>query len=320
MRILVDITRAAPDNIRCARVREGLRMAYLAYALYQLHNDVCIVGNYEPPFRDDPRFSRGCFLTQSMTTSAHGKYDLTIVAERHDIDSLEHKTDAVMMVKTSNSTDAEYDARLINRTDGLICFSYHHRYAGHPKLIAVPHGVHDRVGKQLYRDGMLKAYLHDDLDTVRQWYETDDREGICWIGNSAYGRCNYWHLFHESLMQTGKAVRCDVEWTQSVPPGEYLRRLARAEYGLCLPGHIPPSYRFSECVLMGCVPIVNLWDCPYSEPITKDNAVIVDDWVAASALVGAGERLHELRAGMDESYCRGWSPLGQARQVLARLS
>lgn len=311
MRVLVDVSGAAAQNVPTAKVREAMRMATLGYGLHRLGHQVTVVGVNASPIRSDPRYHSGPL--EDLVGVACGRYDVVIVPDHDARNRHVEPADKVVLFKTHNDTNVNRDVASLDRCDVFVGHAFARETAENEKVLVMPHGVHDRVLKVLWTDGMLRSFLNDDLEALRVWYSpASKRDGVGFCGTKDYGR----KAMVRSLMEAG--IEVDVRWGSKTPTKEYIERLCSWELGLCLPGCRPGSYRFCECVLFGCAPVVQLWDVRYAEPITNRNAVVVRDWSDGDAVRAGLERLDELRAGADASYVRGWSPTGQAR-LLERL-
>lgn len=288
-----------------------MRMSLLGYGLHRLGHQVTVVGVNVNPICMDPRYHSGPL--EQLVGVACGHYDVAVVPDHEHDNQHARAADKVVLFKTHNDARCERDLESLRHCDVLVGHALCREVAERDDVLVLPHGVHDRLLKVLWTDGMLQSFLDDELETLRVWYSpASKREGVGFCGTKDYGR----KAMVRSLTEDG--IEVDVRWGSETPTKEYVERLCSWKLGLCLPGCRPGSYRFCECVLFGCAPVVQLWDVAYSEPITRENAVVVRDWSDGDAVRAGLERLDELRAGADASYVRGWSPTGQAR-LLERL-
>lgn len=316
MRILVNISAAAVENNRGARLREGMRMSCLAWGFFRLGHDVDLVGNTAHPFKEDKRYKDRATLGRITRDGAKGEYDLAIIGERHGPKPLKKFCGRILMFKTCNKLDwKHYDKPRLGMVDGLIGYAFNDCVLKNKSVLVLPHGVHDVVLSHFYTRGLMPMYLNDELEIIREAYQTEKRNGSGFLGTKSYGRVDM-----AAACKKIQALRpCDIRWGNKVAADLYLQHLANLKISLCFSGHLPSSYRFSESVLMGANVAMKLWGVPYSEPVDTSNAIVVDDWGNPSVFNDAEGRFREIQAAADASYCLGWSPTGQARQIISRF-
>ncbi len=106
-----------------------------------------------------------------------------------------------------------------------------------------------------------------------------------------------------------------------------MRWLNKFVAGICFHGVTPKTNRFSEVVLLGMPALTKA--VPVTPALTKDNCILVEDWgdeEIHSSFVSETRRRLGLRscrppfsgivANADRDYRDGWSPMGQAKQIL----
>lgn len=183
------------------------------------------------------------------------------------------------------------------------------------KILSVPWLPHERVLAQLHKDGLWRAFIADDLKTIRTRYSTGKTERYGgFVGKP-------WPVRKELAARLGP--RFEFVWAghglPQMAPDEYLRWMSECRLCLGLPGDTWKCSRFLEAVMMG-VPCVQRADTINIEPpLTGRNCVLVrefdDHATIHAAMKDAGQIVRQATA----DYKAGWSLRAQFREIMRRV-
>jgi hypothetical protein len=317
---------AARNNSPAAQLREGTKLACLAWCLRRLGHRVRIASAPEV-LHNSPRmtfFRDSGLMSDEFNNGSEPDFHIVGHATKRFPES------QTIIVKTTAET--RFDDSLLKRR---LVVAVHHdeQFIGHERLLSVPHFVSDFVMDEFFRAGMIAAYLSDDLPAIRRVYAAppESRRGIGFIGSDSFGRQPVAAQFAEVASALG--LPHDFQFTTqdissdgpTIAPADYLRRVGSWIAGLDLPGERPKCYRFAELVLMGTVVVRNeLLPLPIVPPVNDRNAVVLDDGGDANAVrLRAGMEStaqYFLTANADVDYTAGWSPMGQAKRIVEAIT
>jgi|GEM_PF-3295377 len=185
----------------------------------------------------------------------------------------------------------------------------------HPRIMSLPHVVSRGVLETLVEDGLLAAYLTDDLEAIRAKYQPEGERRLAgFVGFDGYNR-------HERIDRLPPWV--ERRWFTNksseggyMEPRKYLKWLAGCKAAVDMPGQHPKTYRFPEAVMLGvpviCVP--GLQSC--TVPVTIANAVALRFWSDMDRLDRLMGSLDEIRTCADRCYREAWSLRAQMRLML----
>ena len=280
-----------------ARLREQTRMAILCWCLRTLGRKAWC--------RELPAAREDWFGDIRGT----GEPDVSVVAA----ESLMFVRGTTVGFKTS--TSILDDERLAAAYPVLMAHKHSMSVVDTDSLLPVELMVSDAVLEWLHGQGLLHSYLSDYLDAVRSAVEVSKQHRLGFAGTSHYGRSNALQQLPDDTV----AHLYGEPNTEPLPVAEYLSFLASCEMGLDIPGETPKCYRSSELRMLG-VPVVTVPQGLRSGPaIDRNNTVLLSCWKDHAAIDGAYNRLWSIRDHSDAAYQEGWSPLGQARQLIHRL-
>lgn len=238
-----------------------------------------------------------------------------LIAPEHGLS--ERRVERTVCFKTSVS--CADDRHLLESCDLVVAHENDPEFNGHTRLLPVPFMVGDPVMQLFCAQRLLDAYLSDDLHRIRDHFGVSAKKmrRAGHIGAMHYGR-NEWA---DLLPSWCEFVRTDsaYESANRVGADEYMRFLASCEVGIFMAGDTPKSYRWAELALLG-VPIVCVAQpVPITPPATPGNTIMLDWWDDHAGLERGMSRRREVAAKADTDYRDGWSPMGQAKQIVAKL-
>lgn len=185
------------------------------------------------------------------------------------------------------------------------------------KVLSVPWIPHERTLDQIDRDGLTKAYLRDDLATLRRRYAAPKpTRGLGFAGaklplrSRVVSKVDLDDVTYRWGGKTGQG---------SQTPGEYLRWLSECRAVLQLPGDTWKCSRFAETVIVGR-PVVQLaGKVDLTPPLMPGNCILIESWSDQDAVDSGLSMERQVVAGADAAYREGWSLRGQVQQALRRL-
>lgn len=305
MDILVDF-----DGLKTARVRNIRKVAYFALAMARQGHSVAV------------RDKAGSVLSR--------------LPDHHPIQSLERVTVASPDVYLCNCHALELimkcgrlpvsgncpmvvlglreyavgpERRILESAD-LFAAVKHHAEPGN-RMLPLMHTVSEGVAQLLELDGLLDAYLTDDLGAIRKQYPPDGYRIAGFVGLNHYERAA-----RLSLLPAWVDAKLYNGNDRPMGPLEYLRWMAGCQVCVDLPGQHPRTYRFAEAAMLGrpvvCVPEGH----QPTIPVCGINAIALRDWDDRQTLDELMARHEEIARCADDSYRRSWSLCAQVRSIL----
>lgn len=294
-----DTALAASNNSDNAKLREATRMATLAYGLHVLGHDARIT--YPGPIlRRSPRWSYFQHLAGSPAgglkvlpaealSSGHRNCDVAVkcsVGTKNDDVFLEHCR-VLVAHEAANPDD--------------------------PRVLNVPFLIHDDMVIEMLQRDLFAAYLDDDVAKVRAAF---DRQPKGWVGLRGTG----WP--HRTAFLEAAPPWVDREFHRMGQPPmsawDHSEWLCGFRAALALPGDTPKTNLTPLLALLG-VPIVS-YQIEHNTPRLDDGSMILfGGWDALWATLNDPARLSEIEAEATAKYRAGWSPIGQARQIVRML-
>lgn len=300
MRILVDAANAAVSNSRLAKLREGTRMAMLAWCLDRLGHKVYLRLN--PEVRESARRE----IFRHLLSAGNEEHDVLLASA----ENVRRRPDCDLLVGYKTTVDVGRDAHSIGVCDVLMAHEYDLNLDGDDRLLPIWFYVFDALVDLFISENELELYMADDLEHFRGKYGEPKRRRVGFSGGFHYGR-------REMARRLPKW--CDVRFNARQSPREYVRYLMECDAGLYFPGDTPKSYRLAELALLG-VPVVTVpLETRVEPPMTEQNCVLLRSWDDHETLDDGLSRLDEIRRAADECYRSGWSAMGQAKLLDARL-
>ena len=188
----------------------------------------------------------------------------------------------------------------------------------HPRIMDLQHIVSQGVLETLIEDGLLNAYLTDDLSAIRAAYQPEGERRLAgFVGYDGYDR-------KSRVSRLPPWVEC--RWFTAktkgggfMEPREYMRWLAGCKAAVDMPGQHPKTYRFTEAVMLGvpviCVPPIQV--C--AVPVTIANSIALRFWADLNRLDRLMGNLDTIQACADYAYTEAWSLRAQVRTMLEWL-
>lgn len=295
------LSNAAANNSPAARIREHTRMACIAYGLKRLGHDVLIVDSWHE-FRESNRWR---FFADMKGES---RRDAITVKPAEYLMTGNHHCDVAIKcsVKTSN------DAALVSRCKVLVAHEYADSVADEERLLPVPFLVHDRVIDWFCESDVLEYYLDDD-ETLANWVNPFIAKrdfSIAFAGAGHYGR-------KEIAAKMEQWFPCEFILRDSpiMSGQQYMEWLSGHRFALVPNGDTPKTNRWAEACILGLVIISPEQRTKVVPPQTNENTIMPADWDDVDGIKAGMERWKEIVMNAWESYCEGWSPTGQARQI-----
>lgn len=300
---------AAARNTPTAQRREACRMAAVAYGLRLVGQEVAIAN--KPPM--DEKWWRP-FASLPHTV---GKPDVVVVSAEAVVRHLATRprnTNVVIGFKTS--CGIQRDREIFKAFPIVVAHEYDPALDAAPALLPVPFLVHQRVLDVWTEQGMMEHYLRDDLDYFREHYK------CLKTGLLGYRGCGTAGCQHRAEFGQTAPNWCDFKLytSHSMTAEEHVRWLIRFHGGLCLPGETPKVNLHPLLALLGLVIVAPPMPVRDTPPLDESNSIVFQDWnITRVSLEDAATR-NFLIAQADDAYRTGWSPLGQAKQLLKRLN
>lgn len=204
----------------------------------------------------------------------------------------------------------------VARSDMTFCRVYEPNVAGHPGLVPTPFHITDRHVPCFLRTGLYQPLLLGDCQPIREHFRiTDERlDRGCFYGAAAFGRKAMATKFPKGLV--------DFETFEAQPPlstPEYFNWLGRYKLGVCLPGDVEKTYRFTESIIAGCAPVVTEPKSLCYPIVDRKNAVIVRDWDDAERFSSGMTAWQVVRDNATEVFRSHWCINGWCNQILSRM-
>jgi len=310
------------------RNRKGRRLLYLALIARQMGYDVALDKARQRHFPRHPQLQA---IIRELPPARGIKRDDVYLASDRVLQTYEPTARRVVAFK--EAFDCSRDAALCKRVAVLVayvwsreCFTVQANRRQRPrtkvarvvrdKVMSVPWRPFETTTETIHDDGMLDAFLRDDLAAIRAAYgvASKSRE-IGFIGCA-----EHLHNVRKSLCHESYSVLWAGGGRPKLSSADYLAWLSGCKAVLNLPGDTWKCSRFLESVMMG-VPVVQKrgtcddWDWPP----TDETTILVDDWRDVDAIRARLKDSARIVASADMAYRKAWSLRGQLKRILARL-
>ena len=299
MRFNFYLQNAAVNNTDAAKVREQTRMASIAYGLSILGHEVQIC-SVSAEFRQSNRW---CYFEHlwGNLSGALSVYPAEDVLQRVCPD-----------IGIKCSIDCEYDTVFLNRCGVLVAHENDEQCCDAKNLLPVPFMCFDGTIEYFIQNNLFDAYLNDDLETIRSHFDVPKTKQAGFAGVGHYGR-------HE--MFVGLTDYCEVvlKDTPVMSSGEYLKWISSFIAGLSPSGDTPKANRFADLVVLGLATVSPPVPIAITPPLNEHNSILLKDWDDIDGLENGLTKTDEIVANADKDYREGWSPMGQARQIVKAL-
>jgi len=298
------LSNAAANSGANGRTREHARMACLAYGMQRLGHDVHIVSVWN-------EFQRNPLWKFFQTLHGRPRNEALTVHPAEAMDAGNKHCDVGIKCCLGNH---DKDELWLKRCQLYVARDVMPGLSGNERLLMVPHLVHYGVMMQLAEDGLFQAYLDDDVEAIREFYDAPKTDKIGFAGEDVAGR----REFAEKL-QAELGDVCDFRFDERMPPGEYLRWMCSLRAALILPGEREATYRFAEAVMLGVLTIIKEQAQPIEPPACVANSIALWDWDDAPRISRRFDFAEEMLFEADEFYREYWSPTGQAGLAISKL-
>ncbi len=299
MRFNFYLQNAAVNNNESAKIREQTKMASIARGLSVLSHEVCICG-VSDEFRQSNRWVYFEYL--------YGK--LESAKSVYPAESILHGVRPDIAIKCSIS--CQTDAYFLSRCGLLIAHEHNEKQSEAKNLLSVPFLCFDGTIEYFIEQELFRAYLNDDLETIRSHFSVEKTKQVCFAGVGHYGR----HKMFANLPDYCELVLKDKAIMTS---GEYLKWASGFKAGLSPSGDTPKANRFSDLVVLGLATIAPPCPIAIMPPLNERNSIMLKDWNDIEGLEQGLERIESIVAEADKDYRNGWSPMGQARQIIKAI-
>lgn len=184
--------------------------------------------------------------------------------------------------------------------------------------------VSPQVARLLTQDGLLRAYLADDLYTIRARYIERKRYdvGFCGDMDASRGTLPKSIPLRRQVAAGFRRPRWDFR-AGRLNPEQYLRYLMRCRLTVPLPGDRVKSYRHTEAAMMGSPLCLVPEDTPAWPPHSPSNTVCMRHWTDDKTIAGvlrSRTGYHALARASDDAYRNGWSQRGLVVEMLRRAT
>ena len=298
-------------------IREATRALCIAECLHRMGEQVEIRSLPQSMPKKKP--NRTKFFSHLFGASMSVPDIVVVEAEFFTFQNQKHRPRRSTLVGFKTSK-ALRDIELLPKFQYLLAHEYKPNISS-PKLIPLSYIVFDSLLDVFLDRGLLSAYLDNDLAAIRDAFLTPHTGKVGFTGTALNGRSN---LINRLMRATQNADLFDIRFTRGTGfpilyGSEYLEWLSGLAAGIHLAGDSPKATRFAELALMG-IPIVMV-PCSMVEqpPVTKQNTILLDNWKDAISLLDGLEQTGSIQQAADEAYLSGWSPMGQAKQILKRV-
>ncbi|MGR3219618.1 MAG: hypothetical protein ACUZ8H_07355 [Candidatus Anammoxibacter sp.] len=290
---------AARNNVVVAQIREQTRMACIAYGLSTLGHEVRIC-SASSEFEQSNRWDYFKHL--------YGGFgDAIRVLPAEDA---RYGTRPDIGIKCS--VGCKHDDILLNKCGLLVAHEHNEKRNGAKNLLPVPFICFDGTIEYFIEQDLFNAYLNDDLETIRSHFSVEKTKQVCFAGVGHYDR----QKMFASLQNYCEIILKDKPVMIS---GEYLKWASSFKAGLSPSGDTPKANRFSDLVVLGLATIAPPCSIAITPPLNRVNSILLKDWNDIDGLENGLGNAESIVAEADKDYRAGWSPMGQARQILELL-
>ncbi len=290
---------AAVNNDAAAKVREQTRMACIAYGLSTIGNEVRICSASDE-FKQSNRWDYFKHLSGCLEDAKRV----------HPAEDAKHGVRPDIGIKCS--VGCQHDDALLDKCGLLVAHEHNEKRSGAKNLLPVPFLCFDGTIEYFVEQGLFNAYLDDDLDTIRSHFRTEKTKQVCFAGVGHYGR----HKIFVGLPDYCELILKD---TAIMTSGEYLNWLSSFKAGLSPSGDTPKANRFSDLVVLGLATIAPPCPIAITPLLNRVNSILLKDWNDIDGLESGLGNVESIVAEADKDYRDGWSPTGQARQILKAI-
>jgi len=300
MKIVVDTTVKLPGG---SGLREKLRLSLIGHGLSTLGCQVQIIG----PFLKDEMAIHFQHLCKST-----GNPDFTI--QSAESVGFHPRMQPIIAVKTSVGCDN--DRQMLKTCRLLVAHEYNKSIEKHKRLLPVPFMVSHKMMQQFNGDGVFSCYMNDDIGTLREKYSSKTKSKTPTVGFWGFGE------YDRKVRLRGAPEWVHADYSGELSIIEYIQKITECWACLNMSGDTPKSYRQSELALFGVVGVEP--QCPIlSTPrVTSENSIVMadwSDWMHVLGVLSDKARVSQLQEGVMRAYLGGWSPIGQARQILSAI-
>lgn len=297
---------AAHGNTPGAVLRESTRMCIIAKAMSLLGHTVRIA--------DAPKElekSNRWVLFSSLSQPAQPG-DITVKSA----ETLGDLNRADVGVKTS--IGGPHDHHLASFCSLFVSYADSSDRVPPDKLLKVPFLVCDRVVSTFVEDGMLDAYISDDIEAIRDKYCTSDLRDT--VGGVMHGS----HYRKEFCRDLPSWMKVEFYESHAMTARDHMAYLSGCVACIALKGDVTKTYLPPLLALLGCPMVVDtvaamesprlrhLHDCYVLSPGDPDNVSGLEK------LLNVGDEVYWWENAQD-NYLKYWSPLGQALQIAERF-
>ena len=290
---------AAGNNVVAAQIREQTRMASVAYGLSILNHEVRIC-NVSSEFQQSNRWDYFKHLYGSLESAK----------SVHPAEDAMHGVRVDIGIKCS--VECQHDDILLNKCGLLVAHEHNEKYSQAKNLLPVSFLCFDGTIEYFIEQGLFNAYLNDDLETIRSHFSVEKTKQVCFAGVGHYDR----QKMFASLPNYCEIILKDEPVMIS---GEYLKWASSFKAGLSPSGDTPKANRFSDLVVLGLATIAPLCPIAIMPPLNRVNSILLKNWNDIDGLENGLGNVESIVAEADKDYRAGWSPMGQARQILELL-
>lgn len=299
MRFNFWLQNVAVNNTATAKIREQTRMACIAHGLDMIGCEVRIC-EVSDEFRQSNRWS--------YFERFYGR--LSDAVNVYPAEESLHGVHPDIGIKCC--IGCAYDAVLLNRCGLLVAHENDEKYCGMKNLLPVPFLCFDKSIEYFIEQGLFSAYLNDDLETIRSHFKVEKTKQVCFAGVGYYGR----HEMFANLPDYCELVLKDIPAMSS---GEYLKWISGFKAGLSPSGDTPKANRFADLVVLGIATVSPPCPIAITPPLNRVNSILLKDWNDTDGLENGLGNVELIVAEADKDYRIGWSPIGQARQILKAI-
>lgn len=299
MRFNFYLENAATNNDATAKIREQTRMASIAYGLSILGCEVRIC-SVSSEFKQSNRWNYFKHL-----------YGFIESAKRvHPAEESLHGVRPDIGIKCS--IECKNDDILLSRCGLLVAHENNEKHSKATNLLPVPFLCFDGTIEYFVDQELFSAYLNDDLETIRSHFKVNKTKQACFAGVGHYGR----HKIFANLPDYCELILKEIAVMTS---GEYLKWASAFKAGLSPSGDTPKANRFSDLVVLGLATIAPPCPIAITPPLNRVNSILLKDWNDIDGLENGLGNVASIVAEANKDYRDGWSPIGQARQIIKAI-